>query len=48
MKRMIDCWAHARRKFAKALDEDRKHTSETMVYTYTLFRSLSHYVLNSR
>lgn len=36
-KRMIGCWAHARRKFAEALDEDRKHASEALVYIGKLY-----------
>ena len=27
-KRMIGCWAHARRKFVEAMDESKKHASE--------------------
>ena len=36
-KRMIGCWAHARRKFVEALDEDRKHASEGLVYIGRLY-----------
>ena len=36
-KRMIGCWAHARRKFVEALDEDRKHASEALVYIGKLY-----------
>ena len=36
-KRMIGCWAHARRKFVEALDEDRKHASEALVYIGRLY-----------
>ena len=36
-KRMIGCWAHARRKFVEALDEDRKHASEALVYIGDLY-----------
>ncbi len=31
------CWAHARRKFVEALDEDRKHASEALVYIGRLY-----------
>ena len=34
---MIGCWAHARRKFVEALDEDRKHASEALVYIGRLY-----------
>lgn len=37
-KRMIGCWAHVRRKFAEALDEDRKHASEAIVYVSKLYK----------
>lgn len=36
-KRMIGCWAHARRKFVEAMDEDRKHASEALVYIGKLY-----------
>lgn len=36
-KRMIGCWAHARRKFVEALDEDRRHASEALVYIGKLY-----------
>ena len=36
-KRMIGCWAHARRKFVEALDEDKKHSSEALVYIGKLY-----------
>lgn len=36
-KMMIGCWAHARRKFVEALDEDRKHASEALVYIGKLY-----------
>ncbi len=36
-KRMIGCWAHARRKFVEALDEDKKHASEALVYIGKLY-----------
>ena len=34
---MIGCWAHARRKFVGALDEDKKHASEALVYIGKLY-----------
>ena len=37
-KRMIGCWAHARRKFVEALDEDRKYASEAIVYISKLYK----------
>lgn len=36
-KRLIGCWAHARRKFVEALDEDRKRASEALVYIGKLY-----------
>lgn len=36
-KRMLGCWAHVRRKFVEALDEDRKHASEAIVYINRLY-----------
>lgn len=36
-KMMIGCWAHARRKFVEALDEDRRHASEALVYIGRLY-----------
>ena len=36
-KRLLGCWAHARRKFVEALDEDRKHASEALVYIGKLY-----------
>lgn len=36
-KRLIGGWAHARRKFADALDEDKKHASEALVYISKLY-----------
>ena len=36
-KMMIGCWAHARRKFVEALDEDKKHASEALVYIGKLY-----------
>ena len=36
-KRMIGCWAHTRRKFVEALDEDKKHASEALVYIGKLY-----------
>lgn len=37
-KRMIGCWAQVRRKFVDALDEDRKHASEAIVYISKLYK----------
>ena len=37
-KRMIGCWAHVRRKFVEALDEDRKYASEAIVYISKLYK----------
>ena len=37
-KRMIGCWAHVRRKFVEALDEDRRHASEAIVYISKLYK----------
>ena len=37
-KRMIGCWAHVRRKFVEALDEDRKHASEAIVFISKLYK----------
>lgn len=34
---MLGCWAHVRPKFAEALDEDRKHASEALVYIGKLY-----------
>jgi hypothetical protein len=36
-KRMIGCWAHARRKFVEAMDESKKHASEALVYIGKLY-----------
>jgi Chromosome segregation ATPases len=36
-KMMLGCWAHARRKFVEALDEDKKHASEALVYIGKLY-----------
>lgn len=36
-KRMIGCWAHVRRKFAEALEEDRQHASEAIVHIGKLY-----------
>lgn len=36
-KRMLGCWAHTRRKFVEALDEDKKHASEALVYIGKLY-----------
>ena len=32
------CWAHVRRKFVEALDEDKKHASEAIVYISKLYK----------
>ena len=37
-KRMLGCWAHARRKFVEALDEDKAHASEALVYIGKLYK----------
>jgi transposase len=37
-KRLLGCWAHARRKFVEALDEDKTHASEALVYIGKLYR----------
>ena len=37
-KRMIGCWAHVRRKFVEALDENRKYASEAIVYISKLYK----------
>lgn len=37
-KLMLGCWAHVRRKFAEALDEDRKHASEAIIYISKLYK----------
>ena len=37
-KRMIGCWAHVRRKFVEALDENRKYASEAIVYIGKLYK----------
>lgn len=37
-KRMIGCWAHVRRKFVEALDEDRRYASEAIVYISKLYK----------
>ena len=34
---MYGCWAHARRKFADALETDRKHATEAIVYIRKLY-----------
>lgn len=34
---MIGCWAHARRMFVEALDEDSKHAGEALVYSSKLY-----------
>ena len=35
--RVIGCWAHARRKWTEALDEDRRLASEALVYINQLY-----------
>lgn len=37
-KRMIGCWAHVRRKFVEALDENKKYASEAIVYISRLYK----------
>ena len=37
-KRMIGCWAHARRKFVEALEENKKYASEAIVYICKLYK----------
>jgi len=37
-KRMIGCWAHVRRKFVEALDENKKYASEAIVYIGKLYK----------
>lgn len=36
-KCMIGCWAHARRKFSDALEEDKRHASEALMYISKLY-----------
>lgn len=36
-KMLIGCWAHARRKFVEAMDEDKRHASEAIVYIGKLY-----------
>ncbi len=36
-KLMLGCWAHARRRFAEALNYDRRHASEALVYIGRLY-----------
>ena len=36
-KRMLGCWAHVRRKFFEAQEEDKKHASEALVYIGKLY-----------
>lgn len=36
-KMMIGCWAHARRKFVEALNEDKRHASEAIVQISKLY-----------
>ena len=35
---MIGCWAHVRRKFVEALDENKKYASEAIVYIGKLYK----------
>ena len=37
-KRMIGCWAHARRKSVEALEENKKYASEAIVYIGKLYK----------
>lgn len=37
-KLMLGCWAHVRRKFVEALDTDRRHASEAIVYISKLYK----------
>ena len=37
-KRMIGCWAHVRRKFVEALDENKRYASEAIVYIGKLYK----------
>ena len=37
-KRMLGCWAHVRRKFFEAQEEDKKHASEALVYIGKLYK----------
>ena len=36
-KIMLGCWAHVRRKFVDALDEDKRYASEALVYINKLY-----------
>lgn len=36
-KRLLGCWAHVRRKFVEALNEDKRHASEALVYIGKLY-----------
>ena len=36
-KQLIGCWAHARRKFVEAMDENKKYASEALVYIGKLY-----------
>ena len=36
-KQLLGCWAHVRRKFVEALDEDKRHASEALVYIGKLY-----------
>ena len=37
-KRMIGCWAHVRRKFVEALEENKRYASEAIVYISKLYK----------
>lgn len=37
-KLMLGCWAHVRRKFVEALDIDRKHATEAILYISKLYK----------
>jgi transposase len=37
-KKMIGCWAHVRRKFVEALDENKRYASEAIVYIGRLYK----------
>ena len=37
-KMMIGCWAHVRRKFVEALEENRRYASEAIVYISKLYK----------
>ena len=38
VKMMIGCWAHVRRKFVEALDENKKYASEAIAYISKLYK----------